>query len=167
MIIQALNLLIMHETGAEKSFDDVLRQLWADYKKDPDKGYTEDEFRQTVESVAGTDLGNFFKKHIYGKVPVDYAQYFNYAGLDLKDTSIEEIHLGMTIKWQDGKLMVKTLDKNYGAYAGGLNVNDEIIAIDGYRAKSDYKRLYEHKHVGDSVKVMVSRQGMIEELEFC
>ena len=60
MIIQALNLLIMNETEGKRSFAEVMRQLWADYKAAPDAGYTEAQFKQTVEEIAGMNLDQFF-----------------------------------------------------------------------------------------------------------
>jgi predicted metalloprotease with PDZ domain len=166
MMVHALNFIIMHETRAEKSFDDVLRVLWAAYQERPDKGYTEEEFLAMVESVAGIDLDDFFQRHIYGTEPVDFAKYFGYAGLELADENegSDKIHLGMSVKWESGKLMVKRLDRNYGAWKGGLNVNDEIIAIDGHRVNTKWQKIYGTKSSGQKITVLVDRQGLIREL---
>jgi len=167
MVIQALNLIIMNETKGKRSFDDVMRQLWKDYKADPDKGYTEEHVLEVVESAAGIKLGRFFKNHIYGTKPVNYTKYFKYAGLDLvdKNKGSKKVLLGMTTKFENGQLKVKGLNKKYGAYRSGLNVDDEIVAIDGYRTANDYSKLYELKKAGDTIKMLVNRQGVMMDLE--
>ena len=167
MMVHALNLLIMHETGAKHSFNDVLRKLWSDYKARPETGYSEAEFIAVVEGIAGVELDEFFQKHIYGTEVVDYARYFAYAGLELVDTidHKNKVHLGMTLKWERGKLMISKLNRKYGAYKSGLNVHDEILAIDNYRVTTTYEKFYAHKKVGDKIKVMVDRQGVIMEVE--
>ncbi|MCP4122506.1 MAG: M61 family metallopeptidase [Bacteroidetes bacterium] len=163
MIIQALNLLIMQKTKGQRSFDDVMRQLWKEYKADTENGYTEEHLQEVVEMVAGISMKKFFKRHIYGTAPVKYAAYFKYAGLELvdKNKSKKTVLLGMTTKWEDGRLTVKGLNKYYGAYQSGLNVDDEIIAIDNYRVTKDYSRLYELKRIGDRIEVLINRQGVL------
>jgi len=52
-----------------------------------------------------------------------------------------------------------------GAYQSGLNVNDELIAIDNYRVTKEYSRLYELKKVGDTIDVLINRQGVIMEMK--
>ena len=64
--------------------------------------------------------------------------------------------------WKEGKLLITELDKNYGAYQSGLNVFDEIIAIDGFRITKDFAKIYEHKKINDYIDVIISRQGIIK-----
>jgi len=98
---------------------------------------------------------------------VNYKKYFKYAGLDLvnKNKGKKEVHLGMSTRWEDGKLKIRELDKQYGAYISGLNVDDEIVAIDRYRVNKEFGRLFEKKNVGDSIDVMINRQGVIMEMK--
>lgn len=163
--VHALNMLIMHESKGERSFDDVLKVLWKDYKADPDEGFTEAEFQAMVEQVAGVPLGDFFKRHIYGTEPIDYPAYFKYAGLELVDANTESksVYLGMSASMKEGKLIISKLDKHYGAYKAGLNTGDEIVAINGYRVMKDYKRFFDTRKVGDKIKVLYSRNGEIME----
>jgi predicted metalloprotease with PDZ domain len=121
---------------------------------------------ELVEELAGKELKTFFNDHIYGTIPVSYNQYFEYLGMSLVDTNAAKFQnfLGLTTKWEEGRLMIKALDKNYGAYQSGLNVNDEIIALDGYRVWTEYERILEQKKVGDTLDVVVSREGKLKDI---
>ena len=120
-----------------------------------------------MEELSGVGLDDFFQRHIYGKEPVDFKKYFGYVGLELVDENEEEVEpsLGMVTKWVNGRLMVTSLNREYGAYQNGLNVNDEIIAIDDYRVFEGYKKIIAQKKVGDTLKVLVDRGGLVRVLE--
>ena len=64
-------------------------------------------------------------------------------------------------RWQ---ALITELDKNYGAYQSGLNVHDEIVAIDLYRVTQDFTKLYAHKKAGEFISVTVSRQGILKSI---
>jgi predicted metalloprotease with PDZ domain len=120
-----------------------------------------------VNRLAGIDLSSFFQDHIYGTVPIHYDQYFEFLGLTLVDINQgkDNLYLGLTSKWEEGRLMIKGVDKNYGAYQSGLNVNDEIIAVDGYRVWTEFERILEQKKVGETVEVIISREGKIKKMQ--
>lgn len=83
-------------------------------------------------------------------------------GIELINTTEEDtVFLGLSTQWKEGKLMISKLDKQYGAYKGGLSVEDEIIAIDRFRINKEFSNIYAHKTVNDTIEVLVSRQGVI------
>ena len=51
------------------------------------------------------------------------------------------------------------------AYAAGLNVNDEIIAMDNYRT-DDMIKATANKKPGESVELLVARDGLIKKVSF-
>ncbi|MEZ5023429.1 MAG: hypothetical protein R2728_09245 [Chitinophagales bacterium] len=79
-----------------------------------------------------------------------------------KDKDSDKTELGILANWEEEKLIIKKLDKNYGGYLGGLNVNDEIVAIDDYRVFKDYEKILEQKKAGSFIEVLVSRGGLIK-----
>jgi predicted metalloprotease with PDZ domain len=163
----ALNFLIMNASKGKFSLDDVMQELYQNYLTHPTTGFTENEFLTLVNRLAGIDLSSFFQDHIYGTVPINYDQYFEYVGLTLVDINQgkDNLYLGLTSKWEEGRLMIKSIDKNYGAYQSGLNVNDEIIAVDGYRVWTEFERILEQKKVGETVEVIISREGKIKKMQ--
>ncbi len=163
-IAHVLNLILLNKTGGKRSLDDVMRNLYKQYKSNPEIGFTEEEIKGFFQEVAGINFNRFFKEHIYGIKPVNYARYFAFSGLDLinENDKKKEKKLGITTKWEEGKLIIKSINKKYAAYSAGLNVNDEIIAIDGYRVFENYQKIFEHKRIGDKIDLLISRAGIVQ-----
>lgn len=80
-----LDLKIRHETGNRKSLDHVMRALYTNYYKNKKRGFTEKEFQQQCEQIAGVPLKEFFS-YTSTVAEVNYKKYFLYAGLDIDTT---------------------------------------------------------------------------------
>ncbi len=95
---------------------------------------------------------------------IDYAKYFDYAGLIMTDANIgnQNIELGATI---NDKNIITQVRKNSSAEMGGLNVNDEIISINGFRYANNLATFTTAKKAGDTIDVIISRNGMIKDLK--
>jgi predicted metalloprotease with PDZ domain len=78
-----LDLAIRHATQNRKSLDDVMRLLYWQYYKKMNRGFTDAEFEQTCESIAGTRLTNLFE-YVYTTKELDYNTYLDYAGLRME-----------------------------------------------------------------------------------
>ncbi|RFS14589.1 M61 family peptidase [Emticicia sp. C21] len=150
-----INLYIIGETKGKKTLDDVFKLLWNEYYKKQGRGYKDEEFQAGCEKVAGKSMDSFFKKYIWSTDAIDYDAFFNYVGLKLvKEYDTKTPFFGATV--QNNK--ITTVLKGASAYEGGLNVNDEILEIDGnkYPVSSSY---ITDKQVGDVIKVKVKRFG--------
>lgn len=77
-----LDLKIRNETKNKKSLDDVMKTLYKDYYQGKKRGFTDLEFRQVCEMVAGTSLEEIFSYASTVK-DIDYQKYFAYAGLQI------------------------------------------------------------------------------------
>lgn len=75
-----LDLKIREETKNRRSLDDVMRKLYKDFYQDKKRGFTDGEFMQVCESVAGTSLKEIFT-YATTVQDIDYQRYVNYAGL--------------------------------------------------------------------------------------
>ena len=163
-----LDLEIMQLTNGEKSMDDVMSTMYDRYYLKAKRGFTDDEYQAVVEEIAGKKMDDFWKNHIYGVEKPNYTKYFNYVGLHLMDENEgkEELALGVFLGSDKGKLTVKRVSRGTCAYEHGLNVNDELIAINGYRisSKDDVAKLLRGKKAHDRIEVMISRNGEIQTL---
>ena len=45
-----------------------------------------------------------------------------------------------------------------------MNVDDEILAIDGFRVKNNLEQFIAEKKVGESVEILISRDNIIQTL---
>lgn len=167
VIAMLLDLEISHSTGGKQNLDDVMRYLYNEYYKRLKRGFTDQEFGAAVEKIAGKSVDNFFKKHIYDTQPIDYNKYLGYVGLKLVNYNEgrNDPYLGVATALTGGKLMVTSVMRGTAAYEYGLNVNDEILAVDKYRVTDDLNRMIEMKKVGDKINILISRGGEIQNLE--
>jgi len=157
-----LDLEIMNATDGKKNYDDVLKYLYNEYYKKLKRGFTKIEYQQAVEKIAGENFDDFFQKYVYSTDEIDYNKYFNYAGLKLIDTGKDENYFGMRTSKD---MIVRSVVEGTSAYDGGINVKDEIIAINDYRvSKDNFDKVYSQHNIGDTIKVTVSRDGILKEL---
>jgi predicted metalloprotease with PDZ domain len=87
----ALDLLIRGRSKGRASLDEVKRRAYEEfYLKSPNdsyylkgRGYTVEEFERLASRVAGFDLSDFFRRHVYGVEPPPYDEALGYVGLRL------------------------------------------------------------------------------------
>lgn len=77
-----LDFTIRNATNNKNSLDDVMRFLYKTYYQQKQRGFTEAEFQQACETIAGISLNEMFE-YIYTAKEVDYNKYLGYAGLQI------------------------------------------------------------------------------------
>ncbi|WP_299757357.1 PDZ domain-containing protein [uncultured Pontibacter sp.] len=162
-----LNMEIMEATKGEKSLDDVMRFMYERFYKKLNRGFTEAEFKEAIEKVSGRKMDEFFQNYVHGTASPDYNKYFDAAGLKLVNTNEgnNAINWGASTYSSGGKLVVRGISRGSSAWEGGLNVNDEIIAINDYRAGDDLERFVASMNVGDTADVLIARDGKLQTLK--
>ncbi len=150
-----LNLHIIGETKGKKNLDDVFRYLWKEYFKKQNRGFKDEEFQQACELISGKSMDSFFSKYVWSTDEIDYNAYYQYVGMKLiKEYDTMTPFLGATII--NGK--IANLQRGTAAYDGGLNVNDEILDINGIRTMNVQAAVADKK-VGDKIIIKVKRLG--------
>jgi predicted metalloprotease with PDZ domain len=79
-----LDFSIRNATQNRKSLDDVMRFLYRQYYLKLQRGFTDAEFQQTCEEIAGISLSREFE-YVCTTKEIDYATYLAYAGLKLTE----------------------------------------------------------------------------------
>ena len=162
-----LDLMIVNATKGAKSLDNVFRVLYDTYYKGLKRGFSDQEFQDAVAEVAGQNFGAFFKTRVYDVQPLDYKTALGYAGLTLTSTPTSvEGSLGIGTGGGNGRLFVTRTIRDGAGYTGGLNVNDEILALDGTKVASpdELTKALAGRPAGTAVKVQVRRDGLPREL---
>lgn len=77
-----LDLAIRHATENRKSLDDVMRFLYLRYYRELGRGFSDAEFQQACESIAGQRMTEIFG-YIHTAGELDYATYLDFAGLEV------------------------------------------------------------------------------------
>jgi predicted metalloprotease with PDZ domain len=162
-----LDLKIRNETGNRRSLDAVMRALYQKYYKERKRGFPDQEFREECDSAAGTPLSEVFEYATTVK-DIDYRKYFGYAGLDIDVAPIAQpgAFLGADTQFQDGSLVISSVEWDSPAQRGGLMAQDQILALDGTRVNAkSIDEMLKSKKAGDKVRVLVSRRGAVREIE--
>jgi predicted metalloprotease with PDZ domain len=81
-VAMLLDLAIRHETHNASSLDDVMTRLYREFYQQKKRGFSDAEFRQTCETIAGAPLDEVFGYATTTK-DLDYDKYLGYAGLRL------------------------------------------------------------------------------------
>jgi predicted metalloprotease with PDZ domain len=84
-----MDLAIRQATQDRKSLDDVMRMLYDTYYKRLQRGFTDAEFQQACEQVAGISLRTEFE-YVTTTKEFDYASYLKHVGLELVEERNDE-----------------------------------------------------------------------------
>lgn len=158
-----LDLLIRSRHGNQRSLDDVMRRMWEQFGKD-EVGFTPEQLRDVIESVADVDLGNFFTRYVDGTDELPFDEYLEPFGLRLIGIEDEEPvpHLGVMVKSEHSQELIKFVEADSPAAVAGVDAGDELLAIDGFRVTADQlsDRLKDY-HTGDTIQVSVFHEDQL------
>lgn len=160
-----LDLMIINATQGQKHLDDVFRLLYDTYYKKLGRGFTDQEYQDAVATVAGRRFDDFFQQSVYGTKTVDYATAFGYAGLGFSSTPANPNgSAGATFSNRTGRLLVVSVERDGAAWTDGLNVNDEVLLINGAAPGEESAKALQGGAVGGGLKLQVRRDGLPREL---
>jgi predicted metalloprotease with PDZ domain len=166
VVAALLDAKISSSSNGKKNLDDLMRLLWNRFYIEKKRGFSPAEFESAASEVAGIDLKPFFDKHVRSLETPDYREIFSDAGLTV-NIKTEKRHVsGMTTALENGKTIVKFTENGTPAWNAGVNVNDELIAINGFRINNDADELLKKLSYPVPAKLMVSRAGIVKELDF-
>ncbi|MGB6297809.1 MAG: M61 family metallopeptidase [Rivularia sp. (in: cyanobacteria)] len=158
MITLLLDLMIRSRHKNQRSLDDVMLKLWHKFGKD-EIGYTAEELKQIIESVAGTDLTEFYQRYIHGREELPFNEYLEPFGLELVEDTASEPFLGIKVVSNNGKESIKFVESDSPAQIAGIDAGDELLAIDGIKVtgKQLNERLQDYQPQ-DTIEITVFHQ---------
>jgi predicted metalloprotease with PDZ domain len=155
-----LDLLIRSRHGNKRSLDDVMAVMWQRFGKE-EIGFTPQELQAVIESVAETDLSDFFDRYIDGTDELPFDDYLKPFGLQLFSVEAEEAvpYLGVSVKAEQGKEIIQFVEVSSPAAVAGVDAGDELLAIDGLRVTADsFSDRLKDYNVGETVELSVFHQ---------
>lgn len=163
-----MDLAILQATKGARSLDDVMKAMYLQNKAQK-RGYTDAEFKAMVEKISGQNFTDFWAKYVNGTHLPEYKKYFDYAGIKVTNENENKSspYLGVTSKKTEGRMFISAVLRNSAAWVDGLNVNDELISIDGTPIEAAVERMpaITGKNVGDVVVIKVARDGMLKDIK--
>lgn len=167
IIAALLDAKICQSTKGQKSLDDVLRKLWSDFygakKLGPiGTGFTEEEFISVCNEVAGEKLNAFLYDWLETSKTPNYEAIF--GGFPDVDVAVEVSHpvsFNMQTRNDNGKTIVSYIHRDGTAEALGINVNDELISLNGYRITDNIEDLSAQLGNPTDLDIWFSRNGLM------
>jgi predicted metalloprotease with PDZ domain len=168
-----LDARIREATQGKRSLDDVMRKAYQLYSGE--KGYTEEQFRAVAQDVAGVSLKQFFAEYVDGTTELDYKPMLAFYGLRFKTAEAKKDNadpepgwMGANVASSSGRLLVTGVKRGTPAYEAGLNVDDEIIAVNDFRVPIDKadrldERLKQYSP-GATISLLVARREKLTRL---
>jgi predicted metalloprotease with PDZ domain len=160
-----LDAKIRQATNGAKSLDDVMRLAYEKFSGP--KGYTPEQFRAVVEQVAGRSVQGFWEAAGEGTSELDYKEALDAFGLRFKAAQqpaerVSKPWLGITTRNDNGRLVITQVQRGSPADLAGLNVDDEILAIDDFRVRADrFENRLEQYKSGDKVSMLIARREQL------
>jgi len=162
-----LDLLIRGKTQGKASLDDVMRHMYEEfYLKSPNatyylrgRGYRNEDFARVVSEVAGTDMSDFFKRHVRGVEPPPYEEAFAQVGLRFVREPRQPVSVGISADESDKvNFKIASVRPNSPATDAGLETGDMIALFGGVKLTPGnlIKTLSRYKP-GDKVAVTLER----------
>jgi predicted metalloprotease with PDZ domain len=174
---------IAANTNGSKHLDDIMQYLWRTHYKnkalgEEGKGITEKEFIDAVKTVIVSGKGNpelgigtgmsfnqFAKQLLHSTDIPDYSALLKSAGIETKITESPSKKFGLTCDLTNGKTIVKGIHAHPAAtgFQLGINVNDELIAINGVRIENNLDDLFLKIGEPKELSILVNRGGLLRE----
>ncbi|MDQ2711124.1 MAG: PDZ domain-containing protein [Acidobacteriota bacterium] len=153
-----------------KTLDDWMRAMWREHP-DIDKPYTLEDLERTLGEATGDPqfAAEMFRRHIYGKEPIDYGPLLGQAGLVLRKARPGKVWLGAKkLNFSGGRVEVQSYTlRDSPLYQAGVDNGDQIVRWGGKTIKSSADldaRLAKHKP-GDRVSLEVQTRAGEKKIE--
>jgi predicted metalloprotease with PDZ domain len=174
---------IAASTNGSKHLDDVMQYLWRTHYKnkalgEEGAGITEKDFLNAVKTVILSGKGNpdavmgsgftfdqFAKQLLHSTEIPDYSALMKAVSIDTKITQSNTKKFGLTCELSAGKTIVKGIHAHPMAtgFQLGVNVNDELIAINGVRIENNIDDLFLKLGEPQELTLLVNRAGLLRE----
>jgi predicted metalloprotease with PDZ domain len=164
VVAALLDITICKESKGKHHLDDLMKLLYQRYFKEKNRGFTAEEFQQCASEIAGVDLNGFFKLNVYSTEMPKYEIAFEGSGIgvDIEDRSANK--LGTLCIMDNGKTLVKEIQRGSTAAETDIQAGDELISINGIRIHNDENKILDILNYPDSLDIILNRKGIIREV---
>ncbi|EMJ87518.1 M61 family metallopeptidase [Leptospira meyeri] len=158
-----MNLFLLQESKEKKTIRHVFHKLNEVFVKTKQRGFTKQEFFDTVKDVTGVDLKTEFNEYLEFPKPIPVDLYLDIIGIRRIQTDLTG-ETGFKIKEKNGNLYIQKLLHKSDMDSFDLMLDDEILAINGKRATpTTLQTLEKNLRPGEKFHIILSRSGKIKE----
>lgn len=165
LVAWLLDVQIQRATQGEKCIADLMRILW---QRHLDQGYTQSDFDVIVAEVANASVQEWLQHYLTSTDELDFTPALEWLGLSFTkaESDVHDIapYWGCEISKSGFKIM--RVVRGTPADRAGVNVDDELVAVDGFRVQTENfdDRMKEYR-AGEVIQLLVSRRGQIREMQ--
>ncbi len=158
---------IREESNQKHSLHDVMRDLYENFGK-KGIGYTEMDYKRSIESFSGISFDEFFQHYIWGcaEFTDELSVCFKLRGFELhkESSKLGTERFGMILKPEETKEAVLLhVFENSAAWNAGLAREDKIISVNGQRIESNLNQWLGYFEK-DNIELQVEKAGRIESI---
>jgi predicted metalloprotease with PDZ domain len=162
VVAMLLDAEIIGATLGKKNLNDLMQFLYKEYAVKLNRGFTDLEFQQAVNKVAGKNLDAFMDKYVYGLDMPAYSEIMRKVNVDVSIENRLNQTIGLRTKIENGRTIVSSINSKSVAYSAGINVNDEIIAVNGVRINNDVDEVVSTQSQKNGINILLNRSGLIK-----
>ncbi|MEM7183368.1 MAG: PDZ domain-containing protein [Spirochaetota bacterium] len=162
-----IDIRIRQATDSQKTFVDILLALYQKFYIEQDRGFSIDEFWQCAEDSIGIALRKEFSPFLKQKKSIPIMNYLKWIGVNREKVE-EKLDLGFTVHESTGQLKVQKVFAHKNAGKAGINVGDEILALENHRVfKNNFTEIVDlvSEYKPKFVNLLITRKGRIQELQ--
>jgi predicted metalloprotease with PDZ domain len=132
-----LDVEIRKRTANASSLDEVMRRLYLDFYKNG-KGIGEDDVLRVAEQVTNSDMHPFWQHVFQSTSELVYAEPLDYLGMRLiHERDPNKLLDGLGLIMKSNPFQIVRVFPESEAYQCGLDVGDELIAVNHIRTTAD------------------------------
>lgn len=156
-----LDMELRRRTRNGVTLDDVLRAMYHDYPLDRG-GFTTEQLLAKLRVLSGSGFEGFFGAYVSGVEPLDLEGALETAGILL---SPEEAGPGSYLGISERGGSVRTVRSDGPAFGAGVEVDDEIVTVDGEELGGSLDKYLESVEPGTTLVLGLERRGQGCEVE--
>lgn len=156
-----MDLFIRKQTECQKNFINIMRLLYEKFYIKQNRGFTKEEFFQTAMEATDIDLSKEFGKYLVERKKIPVYDYLKIIGVQKVESDIAT-ELSFTTKTVNGKEVINKIYEHKNAGLVDINLNDELIAIDGYRINAySLDSIKKQLKPNTDVQLLLARRGRV------
>ena len=169
-----LDLNLRAATNGERSLDDLMRALYAEFPGA--RGFTTTDIERLASKVSGRNLKPFFEASVRRAGKLDVARYLAMAGLQMEMKTIKatapdgalkpDTRIYALLPNGESRLRLYLTHPRSVWLRAGLRNGDQLVSVNGaaVETEGEFNDLLNALHVGDRVKLEVRRAGRLRQI---
>jgi predicted metalloprotease with PDZ domain len=154
-----LDITMRRLSNGRASLDELMRAARLRFPE----GYTDADFESLASELTGADLSAFFDAALRRAEALNLFETCRWLGLQLAELQTPGAGLGLELEDRAGRAHLKAVLRGSPAFEAGLQVDDEVLAIDRRRfAINDWLEKRTSLRPGSTVEILIARRGALQ-----